>query len=115
MNPYHKCDDEALFNLVKQNDAAAFREIYERHSRLLLAYVYNGLHQKEASEEVVQDVFLWLWSKRESTNINSSLKNYLFSAARNMMLNLFRSSKVRKAYAADFYLFVSGLHDNSNE
>jgi RNA polymerase sigma-70 factor (family 1) len=105
--------DEALMELVKNGDEAAFQSIYERHSKSIFDAVYNGLHRIEESKEIVQEVFFYLWAKRDSIKINSSLKGYLLISARHAMLNLIRSEKVRQAYAIDLALFSASLHDNS--
>jgi RNA polymerase sigma-70 factor (ECF subfamily) len=105
--------DDALMELVKNDDEGAFRVIYDRHSRDVFDAVYNGLHKLEESKEVVQEVFFYLWAKRDTIRINSSLKGYLLVSARHAMLNMIRSDKVRSAYAADLTLFSASLHDNS--
>jgi RNA polymerase sigma-70 factor (ECF subfamily) len=105
--------DDTLMELVKKDDEAAFRVIYDRHSRDVFDAVYNGLHKLEESKEIVQEVFFYLWAKRDAIRINSSLKGYLLVSARHAMLNMIRSEKVRNAYAADLTLFSASLHDNS--
>lgn len=110
---YAAYNDQALWELVKENDGTAFRVIYDRYSRDLFDSVYNGLHKKEESKEVIQEVFYYLWAKRDTLKITTSLKGYLYISARHAMLNLIRSEKMRKAYAIDLYLFASTLYDNS--
>jgi RNA polymerase sigma-70 factor (family 1) len=99
--------------LVTKGDEAAFKVIYDRHSRSIFNAVYNGLHKLEESKEIVQEVFFYLWAKRDTIKINTSLKGYLLISARHAMLNMIRSEKVRRAYAADLTLFSASLHDNS--
>lgn len=107
-------DELALFNLLKKGDATAFKTIYNCYWEKLFAYTFNRLHIKEASEEVVQDVFLSLWQKRESIVITGSLSAYLYGATRHRLLNELRSSHVREAYASDYALFLKNTFDNSN-
>lgn len=98
---------------VKHGDELAFQTIYDRHSRSIFDSVYNALHKVEESKEIVQEVFFYLWAKRDAIKINSSLKGYLLVSARHAMLNMIRSENVRKAYATDLTLFSASLHDNS--
>jgi RNA polymerase sigma-70 factor (family 1) len=107
-------DDLTLFNLLKQGNELAFQKIYNSHWEKLFAYTYNRLHTRETSEEVVQDVFLSLWAKRESIIITSSLSAYLYGATRHRLLNEIRSEKVKKAYASDYASFLKNVSDNSN-
>lgn len=107
-------DDLILFNLMKQGNELAFQKIYNSYWERLFAYTYNRLHTREASEEVVQDVFFSLWAKRESIMVTSSLSAYLCGATKHRLLNELRSAKVRKAYASDYAFFVKNLNDDSN-
>jgi len=107
-------DDLMLVNLLKQGNDLAFQKIYNSYWEKLFAYTYNRLHIREASEEVVQDVFFSLWAKREKIIITSSLSAYLYGAIKHRLLNEIRSAKVRKTYAADYASFIENLYDNSN-
>ncbi len=112
-NDYIAYDDDALLNLIKQDDEAAFKIVYERYKGEIFNCVYDGLHKKEESKEVVQDIFFYLWDKRKTIKITNSLKGYLYISARHAMLNVIRSEKMRKAYATDFCLYAATLSDNS--
>ena len=110
----HPYDDLTLIDLVKQGNELAFQKIYNSYWEKLFAYTYNRLHIRETSDEVVQDVFLSLWAKRESIMVTSSLSAYLFGATRHRLLNELRSVKVRKTYASDYSSFIKNEYDNSN-
>ena len=107
-------NDLMLVDLMRQGNALAFQKIYDSYWEKLFAYTYNRLHVREASEEVVQDVFYSLWANRESILITSSLSAYLYGATRHRLLNELRSAKVRRAYAADYASFIKNAYDNSN-
>lgn len=78
----------------KQGYEALFREYYQP----LCAYVHFYLKDRAASEEVVQDLFFNLWKKREDLEINTSIKSYLYAAARNHSLNVLKHIEVRENY-----------------
>lgn len=107
-------DELMLVRLLKQDNEVAFQKIYHSYWDKLFAYTYNRLHIREISEEVVQDVFFSLWTKRDSIMITSSLSAYLYGATKHRLLNEIRSAKVRSAYASDYASFIKNLHDNSN-
>jgi RNA polymerase sigma-70 factor, ECF subfamily len=58
---------------------AAFREYYTSLYRV----VYPILKNRDSAEDVVQDLFVRLWNKRDSIVVSSSLKSYLYRAAIN--------------------------------
>lgn len=75
-----------------------FEEIFHEHYAHLCAYAFKYVEDKDAAEELVQDVFFKLWVKRDEIDIQSSLKSYLFRAVRNASLNLLSHIKVREDY-----------------
>lgn len=106
--------DSRLVALIRKGRQLAFQRLYDFYWERLFAYAYNRLYDREASEEVVQDVFLSLWAKRESLQITTSLSAYLYGATRHRLLNEIRSEKLRKRYASEFAAFAKDAFDNSN-
>jgi RNA polymerase sigma-70 factor (ECF subfamily) len=112
---YSNNDDRSLLAFVKQGDDVAFRELYDRHWKKIFRYVYNCLHARQSSEEIVQEVFIAFWNNRDSIEITTSMAGYLMTAAKHKLLNELRSMNTKKIYADDFALFMENVHDNSNE
>ena len=111
-SPYNHSD---LLPLLQNGTAKDFDAIYDRFADRLYDYVYRRIKIKEISEEIIQDIFVSLWSKRETLTITISLDAYLFGAAKFRVLTYFRSEKVRREYAANFTSFMAQCVDNSNE
>ena len=88
MNKYSKTNDEELFLLIKQNNANALKVLFEKYFSSLCSFSYNYVKSVDLSEEVVSDVFYNIWIHRKTIKIKSSLKSYLFTATRNIALNL---------------------------
>jgi RNA polymerase sigma-70 factor (family 1) len=108
-------DESDLLSLLRDCDSRTFEMIYERFSGRLYNYIYSRVSIKEVSEEIVQEIFISLWRKRETVNINTSLEAYLFGAAKFSILTYVRSEIVRKKYAAHFVSFSRREVDNSSE
>lgn len=70
-----------------------FEELFKMHYKMLCNAANKILNDKDASEDVVQDVFLKFWSKRENINIIESVKSYLYRATINTSLNHLEKSK----------------------
>ena len=70
--------DEELSVLLFKGNNAAFEEIFNRYWSVLYSAAYKRLKNHEGAEEIVQDLFTLLWSKRESIQIHTSLLGYLF-------------------------------------
>lgn len=108
-------DQSDLLSLLKNGDSKSFELIYDRFADRLYHYIYNRVNNKDVSEEIVQEIFVSLWSKRETVQIMTSLDAYLFGAAKYRILTYIRSERVRNKYAASFASFSTASLDNSNE
>jgi RNA polymerase sigma-19 factor, ECF subfamily len=86
-------DESALFARVRQGDAQALETLFRSFHARLCAFAFGYLQNAADAEEVVQDVFLSIWQKREEIEVRSSLRAYLFRAVRNRALN--RSARAR--------------------
>lgn len=70
-----------------------FEETFKMHYKMLCNAANKILNDQDAAEDVVQDVFLKFWSKRENINIIHSVKSYLYRATINTSLNYLESNK----------------------
>ncbi|MCB0488082.1 MAG: RNA polymerase sigma-70 factor [Cyclobacteriaceae bacterium] len=70
-----------------------FRDIYYKYHSRLFRVAYYILKEKDAAEDVCQDVFLKLWDRRGSADDIESMEAYLIQMTRNMALNHLESSK----------------------
>jgi len=85
-----------LFRLAEGSDEA-FEEIYELYWDKLLRFVQSKIKSRENAEEIIQDIFIDLWERRESRRIHH-LNSYLFRAARNKVLDALRAQIVREQH-----------------
>ncbi|HWA35050.1 MAG TPA: sigma-70 family RNA polymerase sigma factor [Cyclobacteriaceae bacterium] len=96
--------DPELVDLLRRGDYDAFTEIYQRYVKGLMAYVRKNIQSKEEGEEILQDVFARLWTKR-STTIITSLRHFLFCAVRYEIINYFKRTATAKRYEEHYEIF----------
>lgn len=77
MKEYVAYTDEELLDLVKSNNMEAFNNIYDRYWKPLLVRADSMLQSKQEAEEVVHDVFVKLWQKKNAITLKHSFKTYL--------------------------------------
>ncbi|MBO0360075.1 RNA polymerase sigma-70 factor [Hymenobacter sp. BT186] len=94
---YAAWPDAALVDALQADEEKAFAEIYQRYCYRLFTVAYRKLKSRPAAEELVQDLFADLWSRR-STNQIQQLENYLFTAIRYRIINYIKSQKVKSGY-----------------
>ncbi len=102
LNPMLSCDipmrDQELFDLLKQDEEYAFREIYERYFDVLYVHACKKLENKEEARDVIQEVFVTIWDKRKSLSLTGSLSAYLFTAVRNRIINIYLRKRIESVY-----------------
>ena len=55
----------------------ALKGLFDTYFQEIFAYTTKIIGNREAAEEIVQDIFIVLWEKRDSIKISSSVKGYL--------------------------------------
>ncbi len=78
---------------LRAGDAGALTDIYHAYWEKLFLAAYNMLKDREAAEDIVQDIFVSLWAKRESLEIHTALNAYLYSATRYQVFKVIREGK----------------------
>jgi RNA polymerase sigma-70 factor (family 1) len=69
---------------LKKGDEKAFRKIYDQYHRRLYYFSLRFTATDEAAREIVQEVFMKLWTNREAINPDLSLQGYLYTIARHL-------------------------------
>lgn len=98
MADYSKYSDMELFDLLKQDDQAAYLEIYDRYKVLLQNHAIRKLSEMEDVEDILQELFVDLWDKRAVIHLTTGLVNYLYTAVRNRIFNHCYKKKRETAY-----------------
>jgi len=89
--------DETLVALLKQGDEEAFAALYDRYWKRLFSVAANQLDNPAEAEELVQDLFVDLWSRRQQLDIRS-LNNYLSVALNYKVINILARRSHRRRF-----------------
>ena len=88
---YNHLSDLELFALVKHENIEAFEVMYKRYWPDLIDAAYKRLQSRQKAEDIVQEIFISLYNKREILEVTVSLKAYLNKALKFKVLNEVRS------------------------
>jgi len=100
---------------LKNDDQAAFKELYNIYSKRLYGFAFRFLKNKEQSEEVVQESMLNLWINRARLNENYPIAPYLFTITRHLVSNSLRHMISSKAVLEKLWESVTYLHNETEE
>jgi len=83
--------DEALMLRYQSGDAAAFDELYARHRSGLYRFIVRQGRLGDHAEELFQDVWMNLIKARHTYRVEAQFRTWLYTLARNRVLDHFRS------------------------
>ncbi len=78
----HFISDVELGERLKTGDESALEIIYERYWEKLFICSFNILKDRQACEDILQEIFIRIWNNRNKIEFSVSLKAYLFAATR---------------------------------
>jgi len=82
--------DSHVLQRIVAGDEIAFRALYENNFDRIAKFTFKMCKSEAVTEEIVQDVFLKLWSNRENIGHVNDIEAYLFSIARNKTIDFLR-------------------------
>ena len=88
--------DAELVARICEHDESAFEALSARYRESIYRHVLSTLHDGSATEDVVQEVFLRVWTHAEQWHGQGSFKAWLFRVATNLALNYLRTLSRRR-------------------
>lgn len=90
--------DSDLVLRLKADSSFAFQLLLDRYSPKLYRFSRSYLKSSVEAEEIVQEVFLKVWKIRRAISPEKPFDAFLFTIARNAILNTIRKAKSQQAY-----------------
>jgi RNA polymerase sigma-70 factor (ECF subfamily) len=107
-----KFSDTELLAQIKDNDHFAFDVLFERYWKKLYQTALARLSDEDVAKDIVQEIFIRIWKRRERLEIQTSLENYLQSAVRLRVISHYRSKKVNELQLQNALERVNLLEDS---
>ncbi|NII23972.1 RNA polymerase sigma-70 factor [Pseudoflavitalea sp. X16] len=102
MAGYDCMQDTELAALIKSSDEHAFAALYNRYFSVLYLHAFHRLKDKDEAKDLVQDLFLRLWTQREDLPSGINFTAYLYAAVRNRVLNILAHKCVENKFLLTF-------------
>lgn len=91
-------NDYLLIHRIQNGDEAAFELVFSKYYVRLCTFSFRFTSHMPVSEEIVSEVFLYLWENREDLVVSVSLKSYLFKMVQNRSLNYLKHLSIENVY-----------------
>jgi len=93
LNALSNLDDQELLLRISAGNEEAFKELYTRYHLPIFNYILRLVHQVQAAEDILQDVFLAIWQSANRFRGHSSVKTWMFRIAHNQAVSWLRRRK----------------------
>src|SRR5688572_21484380 len=86
--------DSYLIELWRTGNEKAYRALFDKYFYKLYNYTLKLIPDKSVSEEIVMDVMLAVWQKKDMLNSSLSLSAYLYRSVKNRLIDHLRKQHV---------------------
>ncbi len=84
-------DEERIYlERLRKGSYRAFTRLYEIYASRLYAFASRLTRSEALAQDVVQETFIKVWMRRASIDLEMSFGSFLFTMAKNQLLNEFR-------------------------
>ncbi|WP_241413963.1 RNA polymerase sigma factor [Belliella alkalica] len=88
---------------IQEGNRKAFEVLFDTYWEGLVNYSFRILEDHQASEDIVQELFLEIWDKHKDFNITSSIDVFLYSCVKKKILKIFRDKGIKKKHIQSLY------------
>ena len=103
--------DRKIIEKEKSVDVQAFELLFRKYYVRLCGFADKFIANMADSEEIVQEVFLNIWEKRDQLKLTDDIRPYLFKSVQNLCFNLIKHKKVEDKY----YLVIDLVYKSQTE
>ncbi|MCI1778478.1 MAG: RNA polymerase sigma-70 factor [Bacteroidales bacterium] len=90
-------DEKLLVKRLKEGNHSAFDQLFEIYHDRLFGFASSILKNRSDAEEIVEDVFIKVWEKKNDIKLYYSFKSFLFSITYNNVISFLRGKNRRDA------------------
>lgn len=98
----------------KTNEEQAFELLFRRYYVRLCGFANKFLADSSESEEIVQEVFLSIWKKKDQLYLDDQIRPYLFKSVQNLCYNFLEHKKVVNSYYSVIELVYKNQSNDFN-
>lgn len=93
--------ERGVVERIRVGDEEVFEAVYRSAYAPLWRFAVRLVQSRDGANDVVQDVFLSIWSQRETLSVRTTIRAYLYGAVRQRALRYIRHQRVVDRSAAD--------------
>jgi len=98
---HHSVEDGALVQALSKGAHQAYDKLFIKYYDRTLNFVRSLIKNQAEAEDIVEDVFVKIWTGRDQLDPAKNFNAYLYRITRNAVFNHFRSQKVHSQYVGN--------------
>lgn len=92
---------DIVFEKIRKGDRLAFRSFFDSNYSDMVNYCYKITRNEVIAEEVVQEVLINLWERREAIQLKAALLPYVYSAIKKRSINFLKNELPKQQAQVD--------------
>ena len=95
---------------IKNENIVQYKQMFKIYYKQLVYFSYRYVKDVQVAEDIIQDIFVNVWNKRDTLDFTLNFKSYLYSAVRNH--SLMHINKTNKVELVDLKFVVEKSDNN---
>lgn len=108
-------EDNELLTKLRNGDQMAFAQVYNQYRSKMYAYACNLCKSEEIAEEIVQEVFIRIWQKREQINVGLNFNAYVKKITLNHVLNHLKKIAREKTLQEEVFSYIEVIRNTTED
>ncbi len=108
-------NDVELIQSLKNGESKAYSYLLNQYHHKLCVYAYGLTNDYDISEDIVQNVFVYLWKNRVKLKDLFSIKSYLYKSVYNEFIDQYRKKKTVIALEKEYIDALNHVVDTEDE
>lgn len=107
-----RIEDKIILNEIRKGNKVVYESLFSEYYEGLVRFAQKYIFDQHASEDLVQELFIYVWEQAQRMEIKTSIKAYFYQAVRNKCLNYLKSLKVKDKHN---FLYIDALIHGDDE
>lgn len=108
-------DNAQLIHALTTGDPKAYTLLVNTYHHKLCIYAYSFTRDRDLSEDIVQNVFMRIWNKRENLKPDFVIITFLYKSVYNEFINQYRSQKFVYPLEKKYIDALNNIVENEDE
>lgn len=110
--PFAAHTDHELLKAIRLGNEKAFAEFFKRYWRKVHAMAWQRVRSEDVTQEIVQDLFISLWKRREKLDIQD-VSSYLYISVKHRVLNHLESRLAKGSHWNEYRQYLTDSEETT--